>query len=75
MRAKELVQAIIGSKGFVVEDISVSAEMNEIILSVRLTRREQCRCGICRRKAPLYDRGRGKRRWRCLDVGAQKVYV
>ena len=75
MRAKELVQAIIGSKGFVVEDITVSAEMNEIILSVRPTRRERCRCGICRRKAPLYDRGRGKRRWRCLDVGAQKGYV
>lgn len=75
MRAKELVQHIIGGAGFVLEDITSHAEMNEIILSVRPTRREKCRCGICHRKAPLYDRGRGKRRWRCLDMGAQKVYV
>ena len=75
MRAKGLVQGIIGSKGYVLEDITISAEMNEIILSVRPTRRARCRCGICRRKAPLYDRGRGKRRWRCLDIGTQKVYV
>ena len=57
------------------EDISIRAEMNEIKLCIRPTKREQCRCGICHRKAPIYDRGRGKRRWRCLDVGAQKVYV
>ena len=75
MRAKELVQAIIGSKGFVLEDITVSTEMNEINLCIRPTKREQCRCGICHRKAAGYDKGRGCRRWRCLDVGAQKVYV
>ena len=75
MRAKELVQAIIGSKGFVLEDITVSAEMNEIKLSVHPTKREKGRCGICHRRAPLYDKGRGMRRWRCLDEGAQRVYV
>lgn len=75
MRAKELVQPIIGATGIVLEDVASNAEMNEIILSLRPTKREQCRCGICHRKAKPYDRGRGKRRWRCLDVGAQKVYV
>ena len=69
MRAKELVPTIIGSKGFVLEDITVDTERSEMKLSVRPTKREQCRCGICHRKAPLYDKGRGKRRWRCLDVG------
>ena len=75
MRAKELVEHIIGGAEFVLEDIISHAETNEIILSVRPTRREKCRCGICRRKAPLYDKGRGKRRWRCLDMGAEKMYV
>lgn len=75
MRAKELVEHIIGGAGFVLKDIISHAEMNEIILSVHPTRREKCRCGICRRKAPLYDKGRGKRRWRCLDMGAEKMYV
>ena len=72
MRAKELVQAIIGSKGFVLEDITGSTEIK---LSVHPTKREKCRCGICHRRAPLYGKGRGMRRWRCLDVGAQRVYV
>ena len=75
MRAKELVEHIIGGAEFVLEDIISHAEMNEIILSVHPTRREKCRCGICRRKAPLYDKGRGKRRWRCLDMGAEKCML
>ncbi len=33
MRAKELVQHIIGAEGFVLEDITSHAEMNEIILT------------------------------------------
>ena len=75
MRAKKLVQAIIGAVGFVLEDVTVNAEMNEMNLAIRPTKREQCRCGICHRKAARYDKGRGRRRWRCLDVGAQKVYI
>lgn len=75
MRAKGLVQAIIGGGGFVLEDITANTEMNEIYLAIRPTKREQCRCGICHRKAARYDKGRGRRRWRCLDVGTQKVYV
>jgi transposase len=27
------------------------------------------RCGRCLRKAPWYDRGQGRRRWRGLDLG------
>lgn len=75
MRAKELVQSIIGAKGFVLEDVTISAEMNEMKLAIRPTKREECRCGICHRKAPRYDQGQGRRLWRCLDVGAEKVYV
>ena len=51
MRVKELVQSIIGSKGFVLEDITIDTEMK---LSVRPTKREEGRCGICHRRAPLY---------------------
>lgn len=35
MRAKGLVQLVIGSNGFALEDITVSAEMNELKLSMR----------------------------------------
>ena len=40
MRAKELVQSIIGAKGFVLEDVTISAEMNEMKLAIRPTKRE-----------------------------------
>ena len=75
MRTKGFIQAIIGADGFVLEDVAVNAERNEINLAIRPTKHEQCRCGICHRKAARYDKGRGRRRWRCLDIGAQKVYV
>lgn len=52
MRAKGLVQAIMGGGGFVLEDITANAEMNEIYVAIRPTKREQCRCGICHRRAP-----------------------
>lgn len=64
MRAKKPVQTIIGSAGFILEDITVNPEMNEINIAVRPTEHEQCRCGICHRKAARYDKGRGRRRWR-----------
>lgn len=75
MTAKKIAQLIIGSKGFVVERIDQSTEMNKIIIAARPTKRESCHCGICRRKCKRYDGGRGRRRWRCLDLGPQKVYV
>ncbi len=75
MTAKGLVQLIIGAAGFVLEEIRFDTEMNQVIVAVHTTRREQCRCGICRRKAKRYDKGRGKRQWRSLDVGPWKTYV
>ncbi len=75
MTAKGLVQLIIGATGFVLEAIRFDAEMNKVIVAVHITRREQCRCGICRRKAKRYDKGRGRRQWRSLDEGPWKTYV
>ena len=33
------------------------------------------RCGLCERRAPWYDRGEGRRRWRGLDWGTVQVVV
>lgn len=75
MQTKKLIQIIIGAIGFILDGISYDPVTNEILICVHLTKRERCRCGICHRKAKPYDQGRGKRRWRCLDIGATKVYV
>jgi transposase len=46
------------------------------VVSVRADRRWQRRprCGVCRVRAPLYDRGH-RRRWRSLDDGLLRVYL
>lgn len=75
MQAKKLIQLIIGADGFVLEDAFIYTEINEVLIRVHLTKREKCRCGICHRKAKPYDLGHGRRCWRCLDIGATKVYV
>jgi len=75
MRTKGLIQSLAGTKKMVVEDIFFEAETNAIVIKARPTRREQYRCGICRRRSKYYDSGRGVRRWRCSDIGSAMVYI
>ncbi len=44
-------------------------------IMVHPTKGAQCRCGKCGRKAPYYDRGRGRRLWRTCDWNNHKVYI
>lgn len=46
---------------------------DSIIFYVHATKGHQCRCGICGRKSPYYDAGRGYRFWRTNDIGLHKV--
>jgi transposase len=46
-----------------------------LVGSLRLYKKQQQRCGICGRKSPWYDRGRGDRFWRSLDFGTFQVFV
>lgn len=38
----------------------------------KVVRRRRGRCGV---RAPDYDRGEGRRRWRCLDLGTLQCFV
>ena len=71
-----LAKMLVGVNNMVVENLDFSADDNEIVISARPYKRDQCRCGICGRKAPGYDCGSGLRRWRAMDIGnSVKVYV
>ena len=71
-----LAKMLVGVNNIVVENLDFSADDNEIIISARPYKRDQCRCGICGRKAPGYDCGSGLRRWRAMDIGnSVRVYV
>jgi transposase len=47
----------------------------EMVVRARPRRRDVSRCGLCGRRAPGYDRGEGRRRWRALDLGRTKAFV
>jgi transposase len=57
----------------VVEGVRIGEE--GLVVWARPRRREVVRCGVCGRRAPGYDRGEGRRRWRTLDLGATKAFV
>jgi transposase len=60
----------------VVESVYVHPVDPVKVVSVRADRRweRRPRCGVCRVRAPLYDRGH-RRRWRSLDDGLLRVYL
>jgi len=65
---------ILGVERTVVETVSVE-EVGSLVVRVRPRRSERQRCGLCRRRSPGYDRGEGRRRWRCLDLGYVVTYL
>ena len=56
-----LAKMLVGVNNIVVENLDFSANDNEIVISARLYKRDQCRCGICGRKVSGYDCGNGVR--------------
>lgn len=59
MRTKDIIQPLVGSKKVVVKGVYLDVESNNLVISARPTRNEQCRCSRCHHKAPYYDAGRG----------------
>ena len=64
--------ALLGVEKTVIED-GEAAEA--VIAHVRPGRPANGRCGVCGGRAPWYDRGEGRRRWRGLDMGTIRVYL
>ena len=75
MRNKKLWRRLVGLTRASVEAVVVDEVDAVIVVSVRPCRSELRRCGRCRRRSPLYDRGEGRRRWRSLDLGSQQVWL
>ncbi|MFC5959964.1 transposase, partial [Streptomyces pratens] len=58
-----------------IEGVRIDEYEQCVIVSVRPATRRRGRCGVCRRPAPGYDAGRGRRRWRDLDHGVMRVFL
>lgn len=59
----------------VIERVEFDEEADAVVAQVRPRRAKKRRCGRCGRRAPGYDRGEGRRRWRALDLGEVRSFL
>ena len=59
----------------VIESVALDEEAGTVVAHVRPRRPSKRRCGRCGVRAPGYDRGEGRRRWRCLDLGEVMTFL
>lgn len=59
----------------VIERVEFDEEVDAVVAHVRPRRLRKRRCGRCGRRAPGYDQGEGRRRWRALDLGELRSFV
>ena len=75
MRRFRLSARVLGVEQTVVESSRFDVAAAALVVSVRPHAAILNRCGVCRRACGGYDRGRGRRRWRSLDVGLVRCYL
>jgi transposase len=84
VRNTSIWKAMLGLSGTIVEDVELvdgpaGAALFEdelhVVVHVRPRKGERYRCPYCRRRCGKYDDGRGRRRWRALDVGPLRAFV
>jgi transposase len=75
VREASVWQRAFGLARTVVEDVVFDDDVEAVIIEVRPVARARGRCGRCGKRAPGYDQGEGRRRWRALDLGTTKVFV
>ncbi len=78
MTNSSLLKKLLGVNGLVVDEVEFegSETGEQMIVQGHVTKHEQKRCPVCGQKSPLYDQGRGARRWRTLDMGnSMKVFI
>ena len=84
MRVSKVVKAVLGLKDTVVEGVLLEwqtrgrkrrCEVPVLVIRVRPVARRAGRCPRCLVRRPWRDAGRGRRRWRALDVGMLEAWL
>lgn len=73
MRASSVFKQLLGVEKARVE--GVDFEGGDLVVRVRLYKRQQLRCSRCGKSCGKHDDGRGRRRWRAMDSGTVKVWL
>lgn len=75
MRNVSVWQRVLGLARTVIEMVVFDEDLDAIVVSVRPRKGARRRCGRCGRRAPWFDRGEGRRRWRGVDAGTLQVWL
>jgi transposase len=81
VRGVSLWRGLLGLEQVVIEGVEYdesddsTGAAGDLVVHVRPVARQRGRCGRCRRRCRGYDEGRGRRRWRALDLGAVAAFV
>ena len=78
MRKSRLWKKLLGAGHLVFEDGDIEAGLDGrevLVFRVRPDHGHRCRCSRCGRRAPRFDSGEGRRRWRAMDAGTMRVYL
>ena len=75
MRNVSVWGRVLGVVDAVIEAVDFDEDVDAVVVSVRPRKGAQRRCGRCGKRAPWYDRGEGRRRWRGLDLGTVRVLL
>ena len=73
MRASSVLRRVLGIEHALIEGFEFEADA--VVVLVRLHERQRLRCSRCRRRCGKHDDGRGRRRWRTLDLGSTMTYL
>ena len=74
MLNKTILKSLINVKHTAIDNMEILPD-GSFVISVHPTKGERCRCGICGRRSPFYDNGRGSRLWRSCDWNTHKVFI
>jgi transposase len=73
---KKVLRRLLGlDKRTVIEGVEFDEHDDAVVVHVRPWSTRKGRCGRCGRRAPGYDRGERRRRWRALDLGPVRAFL
>jgi transposase len=84
VRVSTVVKAVLGLKHTVVEGVVLETQSRGrkhrravpvLVVRVRPVARRAGRCPVCLVRRPWRDAGRGRRRWRALDLGMMETWL
>ncbi len=73
MRVSSVLRRLLGIEQAVIERVHLGS--CGLITHMRVGARQRLRCSRCRKRCGKHDDGRGRRRWRSLDMGSTRSFI